>query len=180
MVVAGLGIAVNGLSAWFLMSGRKGDLNVRGAFLHLVADAAVSAAVVLAGAVILLFGWNWVDPLMSLVVSAVIVWGAWALLRESLQLSMNAVPPAIEPSDVCGYLETLPGVESIHDLHIWAMSTTENALTCHLVMPKGHPGDAFIARVSHDLEHRFKIRHPTFQIELADAGPCPLAPAHVV
>jgi cobalt-zinc-cadmium efflux system protein len=180
MVVASLGIAVNGVSAWFLMSGRKGDLNVRGAFLHLVADAAVSAAVVIAGAIILLFGWNWIDPLVSLVVSAVIVWGTWALLRESLQLSMNAVPPAIEPSDVCAYLETLPGVDSIHDLHIWAMSTTENALTCHLVMPQGHPGDAFIASVSHELEHRFKIRHPTFQIELADAGPCPLAPAHVV
>ncbi len=180
MVVAALGIAVNGVSAWFLMAGRKGDLNVRGAFLHLVADAAVSAGVVLAGAVILVFGWNWIDPLVSLLVSAVIVWSSWGLLRESLQLTMNAVPAAIEPSDVCGYLETLPGVVSIHDLHIWAMSTTENALTCHLVMPQGHPGDAFIARVSHDLEHRFKIRHPTFQIELADAGPCPLAPAHVV
>lgn len=180
MVVATIGIAVNGLSAWFLMAGREGDLNIRGAFLHLVADAAVSAAVVVAGAVILLFGWNWVDPLTSLLVSAVIVWGAWALLRESLQLSMNAVPAAIEPSDVCAYLETLPGVESIHDLHIWAMSTTENALTCHLVMPQGHPGDAFIARASHELAHRFKINHPTFQIELADAGPCPLAPANVV
>ena len=180
MVVAAVGIAVNGVSAWFLMAGRKDDLNVRGAFLHLVADAAVSAAVVLAGAIILVFGWNWIDPLVSLLVSAVIVWGAWALLRESVQLSMNAVPAAIDPSDVCGFLETLPGVASIHDLHIWAMSTTENALTCHLVMPQGHPGDAFIARASHDLEHRFKIRHPTFQIELADAGPCPLAPAHVV
>jgi len=180
MVVAALGIAVNGVSAWFLMAGRKGDLNVRGAFLHLVADAAVSAGVVVAGGVIYLFGWNWIDPLVSLAVSAVIVYGAWGLLRESLQLTMNAVPAAIEPSDVCGYLETLPGVVGIHDLHIWAMSTTENALTCHLVMPQGHPGDAFIARVAHDLEHRFKIGHPTFQIELADAGPCPLAPAHVV
>lgn len=180
MMVAALGIAVNGVSAWFMMAGRKGDLNIRGAFLHLIADAAVSVGVVLAGAVIYLVGWNWIDPLVSLAVSGVIVWSSWGLLRESLQLSMNAVPAAIEPSDVCGYLETLPGVVSIHDLHIWAMSTTENALTCHLVMPLGHPGDAFIARISHDLEHRFKIRHPTFQIELADAGPCPLEPAHVV
>jgi cobalt-zinc-cadmium efflux system protein len=180
MVVAAVGIAVNGVSAWLLMAGRKNDLNVRGAFLHLVADAAVSAAVVVAGALIFWLGWNWIDPLVSLLVSVVIVWGAWALLRESAQLSMNAVPSAIEPSHVCRYLESQPGVASIHDLHIWAMSTTENALTCHLVMPQGHPGDAFIARVSHDLEHRFKIRHPTFQIELADAGPCPLAPAHIV
>jgi cobalt-zinc-cadmium efflux system protein len=180
IVVAAIGIAVNGVSAWLLMSGRKGDLNIRGAFLHLVADAAVSVAVVVAGAIIFVFGWNWIDPLVSLLVSAVIVWGTWALLRESLQMSMNAVPAEIEPSDVCAYLETLPGVASIHDLHIWAMSTTENALTCHLVMPQGHPGDAFIARASHELEHRFKIKHPTFQIELADAGPCPLAPAHVV
>jgi cobalt-zinc-cadmium efflux system protein len=180
MVVAAIGIAVNGVSAWLLMAGRKDDINIGGAFLHLVADAAVSAAVVIAGALIFWFGWNWIDPLVSLLVSAVIVWGTWALLRESAQLSMNAVPSAIKPSDVCGYLESQPGVASIHDLHIWAMSTTENALTCHLVMPQGHPGDAFIARVSHDLEHRFKIRHPTFQIELADAGPCPLAPAHVV
>jgi cobalt-zinc-cadmium efflux system protein len=180
MVVAALGIAINGASAWFLMAGRKGDLNVRGAFLHLVADAAVSGGVVVAGAVIYLFGWNWIDPLVSLLVSAVIVWGASGLLRESLQLTMNAVPAAIEPSDVCGFLETLPGVVSIHDLHIWAMSTTENALTCHLVMPQGHPGDAYIARVGDDLAHRFKIGHPTFQIELADAAPCPLAPAHVV
>jgi cobalt-zinc-cadmium efflux system protein len=180
MVVATIGIVVNGVSAWLLMAGRKDDLNVRGAYLHLVADAAVSAAVVVAGAIILLSGWNWVDPLTSLLVSGVIVWGSWALLRESLQLTMNAVPAAIQPADVCAYLETLPGVDSIHDLHIWAMSTTENALTCHLVMPQGHPGDAFIARASHDLAHRFKINHPTFQIELSDAGPCPLAPTHVV
>ena len=180
MVVATLGIVVNGVSAWFLMAGRKGDLNVRGAFLHLMADTAVSVGVVLAGAAIYLFGWNWIDPAVSLAVSAVIVWSSWGLLRESLQLTMNAVPASIEPSDVCGYLETLPGVASIHDLHIWAMSTTENALTCHLVMPQGHPGDAFIARASHELAHRFRIKHPTFQIELADAGPCPLEPAHVV
>ena len=180
MVVAGVAVVVNAVSAWFLMAGRERDLNVRSAFLHLVADAAVSVGVVLAGAVILWLGWVWIDPLVSLLIAGVIVWTTWGLLRESLQMSMNAVPAAIEPSDVCGYLETLPGVASIHDLHIWAMSTTEIALTCHLVMPQGHPGDGFIARVSHDLAHRFRIAHPTFQIELGDGEPCPLAPAHVV
>src|SRR5665647_200104 len=148
--------------------------------IAVIANAVVSVGVVLAGAVILLFGWVWIDPLVSLLIAGVIVWTTWGLLRESLQMSMNAVPAAIEPSDVCGYLETLPGVASIHDLHIWAMSTTEIALTCHLVMPQGHPGDGFIARVSHDLAHRFQIAHPTFQIELGDGEPCPLAPAHVV
>jgi cobalt-zinc-cadmium efflux system protein len=180
MVVAGIAVIANAVSAWFLMAGRERDLNVRSAFLHLVADAAVSVGVVLAGAVILWLGWVWIDPLVSLLIAGVIVWTTWGLLRESLQMSMNAVPAAIEPSDVCGYLETLPGVASIHDLHIWAMSTTEIALTCHLVMPQGHPGDGFIARVSHDLAHRFRIAHPTFQIELGDGEPCPLAPAHVV
>lgn len=180
MVVAAIGIAINGASAWLLMAGRKDDINVRGAFLHLVADAAVSAAVVVAGGLIVWLGINWIDPVVSLLVSAVIVWGSWNLLRESAQLSMNAVPQAIDPADVCRFLETQPGVQSIHDLHIWAMSTTENALTCHLVMPQGHPGDAFFVHISHDLAHRFKIHHPTFQIEMADAGPCPLAPAHVV
>jgi len=180
MLVAGIGVVINAGSAWLLMAGRKGDLNVRGAYLHLVADAAVSVGVVAAGAVIVWLGWTWIDPVVSLVISAVIVWGTWGLLRESLQMSMNAVPSAIEPSDVYGFLETLPGVASIHDLHIWAMSTTEIALTCHLVMPKGHPGDAFLAEVCHDLAHRFAIQHPTFQIELGDAAPCPLAPAHIV
>lgn len=180
MAVAGIGIVVNAASAWLLMAGSKGDLNVRGAFLHLVADAGVSVGVVAAGALILVFGWTWIDPVASLVISAVIVWGSWGLLWESIQLSMDAVPSAIEPSDVREYLEKLPGVASIHDLHIWAMSTTENALTCHLVIPKGHPGDAFITHISHDLDHKFAIKHPTFQIELGDAGDCPLAPAHVV
>lgn len=180
MLVAGIAVVINAGSAWLLVAGRDGDLNVRGAFLHLAADAAVSVGVVLAGAVIVLWGWTWIDPVVSLAIAGVIVWSTWGLLRESLRMSMNAVPPSIEPSDVCGYLETLPGVASIHDLHIWAMSTTENALTCHLVMPKGHPGDAFIARISHDLSHRFAIQHPTFQIELGDAAACPLAPANVV
>jgi cobalt-zinc-cadmium efflux system protein len=180
MLVAGIAVVINAGSAWLLIAGRDGDLNVRGAFLHLAADAAVSVGVVLAGAIIVLWGWTWIDPVVSLAIAGVIVWSTWGLLRESLRMAMNAVPPSIEPSDVCGYLETLPGVAAIHDLHIWAMSTTEIALTCHLVMPKGHPGDAFIERISHDLAHRFAIQHPTFQIELGDAAACPLAPSHVV
>jgi len=180
MVVAGIGIVVNALSAWLLMAGSKGDLNVRGAFLHLAADAGVSVGVVIAGAVILFLGWTWIDPVMSLIVAVVIVWGTWGLMRESFQLSMDAVPSGIEPSEVRAYLEQLPGVASIHDLHIWAMSTTENALTCHLVMPGGHPGNAFITAACRDLASRFAIRHPTFQIELGDGADCPLAPAHVV
>jgi cobalt-zinc-cadmium efflux system protein len=181
IAVAATAVAVNGLSAWLLFkSGREGDLNVRSALVHLLADAAVSFGVVLAGIVIVLTGWPLVDPITSLVISAVIVWTTWGLLRESFRLSMDAVPEEIDPADVRAFLESLTGVESVHDLHIWAMSTTEVALTCHLVMPGGHPGDAFLAQVSHELDDRFAVRHPTLQVEVADAGPCALAPAHVV
>ena len=139
-----------------------------------------NAGVVLAGAAILLTGWSWIDPVVSLAICAVIVWGTWGLLRESVRLSLGAVPSQVALADVRRYLEGLQGVTSVHDLHVWAMSTTENALTAHLVMPEGHPGDAFIAEVSHELAHRFRIEHPTFQIELGDAGSCALAPAHIV
>jgi cobalt-zinc-cadmium efflux system protein len=179
MVVAGLGIIINGISAWLLMGGR-GDLNVRGAYLHLAADAAVSAGVLVAGAAILLTGWAWIDPVVSLGICAVIVWGAWGLLRESLCLSLDAVPAEVDLAGVRLYLEGLDGVASVHDLHVWAMSTTENALTAHFVMPSGHPGDAFIAEVSRVLAQRFRIAHPTFQIELGDADACALEPAHIV
>jgi cobalt-zinc-cadmium efflux system protein len=177
MVVAAVGILINGLSAWLLMAGQKGDLNIRGAFAHMMADAGVSAAVVVAGGLILLTGWAWIDPAVSLVISVVIVWTTWGLLRESARMSMDAVPTGIDPGDVRQYLEKLPGVASVHDIHIWAVSTTENALTAHLVLPEGHPGDAFLADLCHDLDHRFKINHPTVQIEVGDAGPCVLAPA---
>jgi cobalt-zinc-cadmium efflux system protein len=180
MAVAAAGIVVNGISAWLLMAGQKGDLNIRGAFAHLIADAAVSAGVVLAGGLILLTGWTWIDPAVSLAISAVIVWGTWGMLRESVQMSMDAVPSHINPADVRGYLEQLPGVASIHDLHIWAMSTTENALTAHLVLPEGHPGDGFLTAICYDLDHKFKIKHPTIQIEVGDAGPCVLEPGTTV
>ena len=180
MIVAAIGIAINGLTAWLFASGAKDDINIRGAFLHMAADAMVSAGVVLAGLVILYTGWLWLDPLVSLVIVAVIVWGTWSLLRDSLAMSLNAVPPGVDAAAVQGYLERLPGVSALHDLHIWSMSTTEIALTAHLVMPKGHPGDDFLIELGHELEHRFRIAHPTVQIETSEIMTCKLAPDHVV
>jgi cobalt-zinc-cadmium efflux system protein len=180
ILVAAAGILVNGITAWLFARGRHGDLNVRGAFLHMVADAAVSAGVVAAGILMLLTGWLWLDPLASLLICAVIVWGTWSLLRDSLAMSVDAVPAAIDPVAVRTYLCALPGVDSIHDLHIWAMSTTETALTAHLVMSGGHPGDVFLHGVAEELEHRFGIVHPTLQIETDRQGSCELAPDEVV
>ncbi len=174
MLVAAIGIAVNGFTAWLFARGRHGDLNIRGAFLHMAADAAVSGAVVLAALGIRLTGWQWLDPAASLAVCAVILVSGWGLLRDSMALSLGAVPPKIAPALVTELLRGQPGVASIHDLHVWAMSTTETALTVHLVMPGGHPGDAFLAQVTHALEHRFGIGHATLQIEL-DAAACTLA-----
>jgi cobalt-zinc-cadmium efflux system protein len=180
IAAAGAGVVINGLSALLLMRGHRGDLNVRGAFLHLLADAGVSVGVVLGGVLILWTGWTWVDPVLSLLISAAIIWGTWGLLREATQLAMDAVPAQIAVTEVRAFLEARSGVASIHDLHIWAMSTTEVALTAHLVMPSGHPGDAFLADVCDALDHRYGIAHATLQIELSDAGACALAPAHTV
>ncbi len=180
MIVAAVGIVVNGITAWLFASGRKGDLNVRGAFMHMAADALVSVGVVVAGLVILLTGWLWLDPLVSLAINAVIVWGTWGLLRDSVGMSMAAVPPQIDPAAVRSLLEKCPDVASLHDLHIWPMSTTEIALTCHLVMPGGHPGDAFIHGLAEELAVRFKINHATVQIEVDQHLACALAPDDVV
>jgi len=180
MLVAGVGIAINAVTAWLFASGRKGDLNLRAAFAHMLADALVSAGVVAAGLVILLTGWLWLDPLMSLAINAVIVWGTWGLLRDSVGMSMAAVPPQIDPAAVRGLIADRPGVASVHDLHVWPMSTTEIALTCHLVMPDGHPGDAFIHALCAELADRFKINHTTVQIEVNAELACALAPEHVV
>ena len=181
MIVAGIGIVVNGVSAWLLMAGRKGDLNVRGAFLHLLGDAAISLAVVLAGGVIYLTGWNRLDPVASLVISGLIVWGTWGLLRESVTLSLAAVPDSIDRSGVEGYLQALPGVTEVHDLHIWAMSTTEVAMTAHLVRPGAGLDDQLLVQACRELAHRFGIGHATLQVESGDpAHPCALAPAEVV
>jgi cobalt-zinc-cadmium efflux system protein len=180
MIVAAIGILVNGGTALLFMRGREHDLNIRGAFLHMAADAAISLGVFFSAFLILKTGWMWLDPLVSLVISAIIVRGTWGLLRHSFDLALQAVPPGIDPGEVRGSLERLDGVERIHDLHIWAMSTTETALTCHLVMPGGHPGDAFIAHAAALLHEEFGIEHATLQIECGDAGTCALAPDHVV
>jgi cobalt-zinc-cadmium efflux system protein len=180
MIVAAIGIAINAVTALLFMSGRRGDINVRGAFLHMVADALVSLGVVIAGAAVLLSGWTWIDPAVSLAIAAIIVWGTWSLLHESVGLVLDGVPRTIEPETVRSYLLSRPGVARLHDLHIWSMSTTETALTCHVVMPGGHPGDAFLGAVAEELAHRFKIEHTTIQIETGDAADCALAPDHVV
>jgi len=176
--VALLGIVINGASALpFARSG--GDINVRAAFLHLAGDAAVSLGVVLAAALTLFTGWLWLDPAMGLAIAIVIVVGTWGVLRDSVTLALNAVPGHIDPARVRAYLAKLSGVSEVHDLHIWAMSTTETALTVHLVMPKGHPGDAFTAEVCKELREHHRVHHATIQIETG-AQPCELAPDHVV
>jgi cobalt-zinc-cadmium efflux system protein len=179
MVVAALAIVINGAAAAVLARGNTSDLNVYGAFLHLVADAAVSAGVVVAGLVILLTGWLWVDPVASLLFSGVIVWSTWGLLRDAAKMSLQGVPPQIDPSAVRVYLQSLPAVVEVHDLHIWPMSTTETALTCHLVMPDGDPRPDFLDVVYVGLQQRFGIGHPTIQIERGDR-PCKLSPEHIV
>jgi cobalt-zinc-cadmium efflux system protein len=184
MVVAAIGIVINGAAAAILSRGHAHDLNVHdlnvhGAFLHLVADAAVSAGVVAAAGVILLTGWLWVDPVASLVISGVIVWSTWGLLRDAAKMSLQGVPPQIDPGAVRVYLQSLPAVAEVHDLHIWPISTTETALTCHLVMPEGYPEADFLELVYANLQHRFGIEHPTIQIESGDR-PCKLSPADIV
>jgi cobalt-zinc-cadmium efflux system protein len=181
IAVAAVGVFVNLGTALLFVSGRKGDLNVRAAFLHMAADAAISLGVVIAGAVILFTGWTWLDPLVSLVVSGLVIWGTWDLLRHSLRLALQAVPAGIAPDQVLAYLKGIDGVSEVHDLHIWAMSTTETALTAHLVFPGGYPGDAARQAICDALKARFAIGHSTLQIELGDAAhPCALAPADVV
>ncbi len=180
MGVAAVGILVNGLTAALFASGRKGDINVRGAFLHMLSDMLVSVAVVVAGGVIWLTGWGLIDPLLSLGISALIIFASFDLLRESVSMVMQAVPRAIDPQAVKTLLAEWPGVSDLHDLHIWPMSTTETALTCHLVMPKGHPGDAAISSICTALNQRFQIGHATLQIETDQSFACPLAPEHVI
>jgi cobalt-zinc-cadmium efflux system protein len=168
--VALVGIAINTATALLFMSGRKGDMNIRAAFLHMAADALVSAGVVLAGIGILATGWQWLDPAFSLIVSAVIIINTWQLLKESFNLALDAVPENVDERAVRTFLLERPGVEQIHDLHIWGMSTTEVALTAHLIMPTGHPGDEFLASVCQELHDHFRIEHTTIQIELGDVG----------
>jgi cobalt-zinc-cadmium efflux system protein len=177
--VALVGIVINGASAMLFARNRRRDVNIRGAFLHLAADAAVSLGVVFAGIGILYTGWLWLDPLAGLAIAAAIVWSTWGLLRDSVALALDAVPEHIDPRVVRTYLSKLGGVTEVHDLHIWPMSTTETALTVHLVIPAGHPGDAFTAEVCRELRARYHVHHATIQIETG-AHPCELAPDHVV
>ncbi len=144
IVVAAIGILVNGFTAWLFVSGRKSDLNIRGAYLHMVADAGVSLGVVIAGAVMMLTGWLWLDPVTSLVIVAIVLWSTWGLLRDSINLALAGVPSHIELQKVKACLEQLPGVTRAHHVHVWGMSTNEVALTAHLVMPGGHPGNALL------------------------------------
>jgi cobalt-zinc-cadmium efflux system protein len=173
IVVAAVGIVINAATALLFRGGRKHDLNIRGAFLHMVADAGVSAGVVVAGLGILVTGWAWLDPLVSLMIAAVILFGTWGVLRDSVNLALHAVPEGIDPERVRSYLCSLPGVTAVHDLHIWAMSTTETALTAHLVKPEPATDDALISQATNELYERFGIEHGTLQWERQNpSGPC--------
>ncbi|MBN9698163.1 MAG: cation transporter [Zoogloea sp.] len=166
IVVAAIGVVINGVTAALFMAGSKEDLNVRGAFLHMASDALVSLGVVAAGLAYLQFGWVWLDPVVSLVIAVVIVLGTWGLFRQSLHLAFDGVPEGVDLSAVDACLRSLPGVKDVHDLHVWALGTSHVALTAHLVMPGGHPGDAFFTDLARLLEQRFRIHHPTIQIEI--------------
>jgi cobalt-zinc-cadmium efflux system protein len=178
---AALGVVINAGTALLFMAGSKTDLNVRGAYLHMAADAGVSLGVVVAGVGMLFTGWTWLDPATSLLIVTVIFVGTWALLRDSVKLALHAAPESVDPLDVRRYLAGLPGVTEVHDLHIWGMSTSETALTVHLMMPGGHPGDDFLVDVIREIEAEFHIGHATIQIETGTSlNPCALAPDHVV
>ncbi|MDE2602237.1 MAG: cation transporter [Bradyrhizobium sp.] len=178
VLIAALGILVNGGTALLFMRGRHGDLNVRGAYLHMAADAAVSLGVVVAALVIMATGWLWVDPAISLCIAGVVLASGWGLARDSVNLALDGVPKGIELAEVREYLVHLEGVTELHDLHVWAMSTRETALTAHLVRPGGYD-DNFLHRICEELSQRFDIQHATLQIE-ASGEVCRLAPAEVV
>lgn len=165
--VAGAGILVNGATALLFLRGRAGDINIRGAYLHMASDAVVSAGVVVSGLVIWVSGATWIDPIVSIVIAVMIFWQTWGLLRESVEMALAAVPRSIDSDKVWIELRTLPGVAQVHHVHIWPMSTTETVLTAHLVMPGGHPGDAFLADARGMLKRHFGIGHATLQVELA-------------
>jgi cobalt-zinc-cadmium efflux system protein len=172
IAVAAIGIVVNTATALLFFADRKSDLNMRGAFLHMAGDALVSLGVVISGLLILWSGLDWIDPLTSLVIVAVIAIGTWGLLKDAVKLSLLGVPPGIDHGQVTAWLAAEPGVASVHDLHIWPLGTTETALTAHLLMPGGHPGDDFLMRITAEAKARFRIDHATFQIEVSKTAPC--------
>ena len=180
VIVAGIGILINGATALLFRSGRKSDVNIEGAFLHMAADAAVSVGVVIGGVIIRQTGWIWIDPVVSLAIVAVITIGTWGLLRKSVNLAMDAVPEGIDPQTVREFLSSLAGVTQLHDLHIWGMSTTEVALTAHVIRPETGNDDVFLADVSKQLHERFGIEHATIQVERGSGEVCKLAPDDVV
>jgi cobalt-zinc-cadmium efflux system protein len=181
IIVALLGAVINASCALLFMSQGKRDLNVRSAFLHLASDALLAVGVAVAGGVILLTGWLWVDPAVSIVLAVTILTGTWSLMKQSLDLMLDAVPEGIDPEQVRAFLGSLPGVVEVHDLHIWALSTTETALTAHVVMPGSSQRPAFLAEVCSELRAKFDIDHSTLQIDPEDApAPCALAPDEVV
>jgi len=179
MVVAGIGILVNGFTAMLFARGRKDDINIEGAYLHMAADAAVSLGVVVSAALIIWTGWLWLDPVTSLVICATILWSTTSLLRGSIDMSMAAAPKGTDLAAIRAFLQQRPGVSAIHDLHVWPISTTETALTCHLVMPAG-AGDAFLMETAQMLRASFRIGHTTLQIETHPDNGCALAPDDVV
>jgi len=180
LLVALIGIAINAGTAMLFSKDRQHDLNAEGAFLHMAADAAVSAGVVVAAVAMLVTSWAWIDPLAAILVSVVIAFAAFGLLRSSFSLALDAVPASVDRQAVAEWLETRPGVNAVHDLHIWSLSTTAVAMTAHLVMPGGHPGDASLDQLADELNDRFGIAHATLQVEIGDAAECRLAPANVV
>jgi len=178
IVVASIGIAINAYTAWLFMAGKDSDMNIRGAYLHMAADAVISLGVVLAAIAMLYSGWLWLDPLVSLLIAIIIAFSTWGLLRESVDLALDAVPAHIQPDKVLAYLESLPGISEVHDLHIWAMSTTEVALTAHLVKPDGSLDDQLLADIAEQLQEHFAIQHSTLQFERGNhCEPCRQAPA---
>lgn len=181
MLVAAVGVVINGFTAWLFAAGRHKDLNIRGAYLHMAADAAVSLGVIFAAVAMRYTGWWWLDPATSIAIALVIGVGTWSLLRESINLVLDGVPDHVQMGKVEAYLASLPGVKEVHDLHVWAMSTTEFALTAHLVKPDGLLDDGLLARINEDLKHEFNIQHMTVQLESGDKNnPCKQAPVEVV
>ncbi|HQS84051.1 MAG: cation transporter [Alphaproteobacteria bacterium 16-39-46] len=169
ITISTIGIFVNGITALLFMPGRKKDLNIRGAFLHMAGDALISFGIILSALLMLKTGWLWIDPLVSFTISIIIMLSTWGLLKDSFNLSLHATPKEIDPCKVRAYLNKLDGVKEVHDLHIWAISTTNVALSAHLLIPGGHPGDHFIKEITHTLKHDFQIDHCTLQIELDDS-----------
>lgn len=181
MIVAFIGILINAATAFLFFKNRKSDINIKSAFMHMAADALVSLGVVIAGLIVLKTNWVWIDPLVGIIIAVVITMGTWSLFKESLSLALSAVPSSIDRSAVHKFLENVDGVSKVHDLHIWGMSTTETALTAHLIMPSGHSGDYFLKNLSKEIQHKFQIAHITIQVERGDGGSaCELESAHEI